>query len=99
MTTSGQVVQPALAGRVAVVTGASSGIGLHVALGLARLGASVALVCRNAERGEQARRLVAAAGPAVPRLLLADFAELDAVREVASALRDAFPAVHILVNN
>ncbi|HEY3505406.1 MAG TPA: SDR family NAD(P)-dependent oxidoreductase [Actinocatenispora sp.] len=45
---------PGQHGRVAVVTGANSGIGLHVATVLARRGAEVVLACRSAERGERA---------------------------------------------
>src|SRR3954468_6437817 len=42
-------------GRVALVTGATAGIGLATAAGLARLGAGVRLLARSAERGERAR--------------------------------------------
>jgi NAD(P)-dependent dehydrogenase (short-subunit alcohol dehydrogenase family) len=45
-----------LRGRVCVVTGASSGIGLETAEQLAAAGGTVVLVCRDAERGEAARR-------------------------------------------
>ena len=41
-------------GKVALVTGATSGIGFHIALGLARLGASVTLGSRSGVRGQQA---------------------------------------------
>ena len=48
-----------LKGRVALVTGANSGIGYCCALALARSGAEVHIVCRNVERAEEARRCIA----------------------------------------
>ena len=50
---------PSPAERVAIVTGASAGIGLHIALGLATRGMQVVLVGRDPGRTERARRLVA----------------------------------------
>ncbi len=89
-----------LAGRHAVVTGATSGIGLHTALGLARLGASVALVARDREKGANtlAAAREASAGGA-PSLFLADLASLAQVRRAAAELAAALPRVDILVNN
>ncbi len=86
--------------KTAVVTGASGGIGLETALGLARLGASVALVARDRARGEAALRAVreASAGGA-PSLFLADLGSLAEVRRVAGALLAALPRVDVLVNN
>ena len=44
----------ALAGKVAIVTGANSGLGKASALALAQMGASVVMLCRNRQRGEAA---------------------------------------------
>jgi NAD(P)-dependent dehydrogenase (short-subunit alcohol dehydrogenase family) len=49
-------------GRVCMVTGANSGIGKETALGLARMGATVVMVCRHRGRGEAARSEIAAWG-------------------------------------
>ena len=49
---------PSLAGRVCLVTGASSGLGLAASAGLARRGASLRLLVRDAGRGEEARRWI-----------------------------------------
>jgi len=89
-----------LDGKVAVVTGATSGIGQETAVGLARHGAFVVLVGRNAARADAAVRDVRerAQTDAVDATL-ADFESLDAVRELAGRLRQSHPAVHILVNN
>ncbi|MBT3070546.1 SDR family oxidoreductase [Rhodomicrobium sp. Az07] len=90
---------PSQAGRTAVITGASSGIGLYTALGLAKAGAKVVLVCRSQERGEDAKRLIARQGGNEPDLVLADFASLKSVRDAANRIANAYKEVHILVNN
>lgn len=89
-----------LGGRVCLVTGANSGIGKAAALGLARLGATVVLACRDAVRGEAARAEIAAAAanPDV-ELMLVDLAAQRHVREFARAFRDRHPHLHVLVNN
>lgn len=92
--------EPDLIGRTCVVTGASGGIGMHVAIGLARMGATVAIVCRNRARGETAVARISAEGRSESvSLFLADFAELGQVRRVAEQLRQRLPAIHVLVNN
>jgi NAD(P)-dependent dehydrogenase (short-subunit alcohol dehydrogenase family) len=64
-------------GRVAVVTGASAGIGLYTALGLARQGMRVVMVGRDPARTDRARRLVAErSGSVAVEIALADFASL-----------------------
>jgi len=89
-----------LEGRVAVVTGATSGIGQETALGLAARGLHVVLVGRDPARAEEALRDVRArSGSEAVEVRLADFASLDAVRGLARELREAFPAIHLLVNN
>ncbi len=85
---------------VAIVTGASSGIGLYTALGLARAGRRVVMVGRNRERTEGAWRFVAErAGVPPPEIALADFASLAAVRGLAETLLSAHQRIDLLVNN
>jgi NAD(P)-dependent dehydrogenase (short-subunit alcohol dehydrogenase family) len=89
-----------LAGRTAVVTGASGGIGLSTAMGLARLGATVALTARDAGRGEAARAAVeAAVGPGRASLFLADLASMTEVRRLAGELAARLPRLDVLVHN
>lgn len=86
---------PDLHGRVAVVTGANSGIGLRVATVLAQHGAEVLLACRSAERGRRA-----AASIPGSRLVLVDLGELDSVRAAAESIRDICgDRLDLLVNN
>jgi NAD(P)-dependent dehydrogenase (short-subunit alcohol dehydrogenase family) len=89
---------------IAVVTGASSGIGLYTALGLVRAGMRVVMVGRDRTHTEAARRLVAArAGFAWPaaalEMALADFAALSEVRRLAADILAAHRRIDVLVNN
>ena len=87
-----------LAGRIALVTGASQGIGRACALELAKAGATVALAARNVEKlGEVAAEIVAAGGTAQAFAL--DVASEESIKECAKAVLAAFGNVHILVNN
>jgi NAD(P)-dependent dehydrogenase (short-subunit alcohol dehydrogenase family) len=89
-----------MAGRVCVVTGASGGIGKAAVAGLARRGATVALVVRSPERGAAARDEIArATGSRDLHLVLADLSRQADVRRAADEVRTKFGAVHVLVNN
>jgi NAD(P)-dependent dehydrogenase (short-subunit alcohol dehydrogenase family) len=87
-------------GRVCAITGASSGLGFETALALARMGATVALLCRSEERGARAReRIAAQTGSTDLHVVHCDHANLDTVRAAADALLERFDALHVLVNN
>jgi len=87
-----------LGGEVHVVTGATAGVGLGIARGLARLGATVIAVGRDPARGARACREIAAAGGRV-ELELADLADPAAVRALAGRVLARHPKVHALVDN
>ncbi len=91
---------PDQTGRVAVVTGANSGLGLVTARELARAGAQVVLACRNLDKGRAALADVerAATGPA-PELEELDLASLDSVRAFAQRFRESHDRLDLLVNN
>ena len=91
---------PSQAGKLALVTGANSGIGYHTALELARKGASVILACRNPKKGEDAlKRLRTAAPGAKAELVSLDLSDLKSVRAFGSAFADRDVALELLVNN
>jgi NAD(P)-dependent dehydrogenase (short-subunit alcohol dehydrogenase family) len=86
--------------RVTIVTGATAGIGLYTALGLARQGMRIVMVGRDPARTERARRLVAErSGADRIETALADFASLAAVRRLAETLLARRQRIDLLVNN
>ncbi|MFF5971379.1 oxidoreductase [Streptomyces sp. NPDC012769] len=91
---------PDLAGRVLVVTGANSGLGLATTRELARRGGHVVLAVRDERRGREAALGIAREVPGarldVRRL---DLADLDSVRDFAGKLRADHERIDVLVNN
>jgi NAD(P)-dependent dehydrogenase (short-subunit alcohol dehydrogenase family) len=91
---------PDQTGRVAVVTGANTGLGLETAKALAARGASVVLAVRDIEKGKQAAATITNANPAadiaVQRL---DLSSLDSVRAAATELRARRDRIDLLINN
>jgi len=87
-------------GRVALVTGASNGIGYATALELARRGAHVIVGARDQARGEAAMARIKAAVPAASlELGLADLGDLEQVEALAVRVRTAHPSLDLLINN
>ena len=87
-------------GRVAVVTGANSGLGLITARELARAGATVVLACRNTEKGAAALGEITGAVPeAQAELVALDLASLDSVRSFAEQFKRSHDGLDLLINN
>jgi NAD(P)-dependent dehydrogenase (short-subunit alcohol dehydrogenase family) len=91
---------PDQTGRVAVITGANTGLGLETARELAIAGATVVLAVRNVDKGTQAAASILADAPAadvtVQRL---DLTSLASVRDAAAELSAAHAGIDLLINN
>src|SRR5215831_12242304 len=89
-----------MTGKTCLVTGANSGIGKETALGLARMGARVVLVCRNQQKGEQALAdIKRQTGSSRLDLLIADMSSFESVRALAAQVRQRYPRLDVLINN
>lgn len=87
-----------LANQVALVTGASSGLGRHFAMTLARAGAKVAIAARRTDRLEElAREIAALDGRALPVPL--DVTDLESVNAAVTATETELGPVTVLINN
>jgi len=91
---------PDQTGRIAVVTGANTGIGYQAAAVLADRGAHVVLAVRNLDKGNDAMgRIRAASRGADVTVQPLDLSSLQSVRAAAGALRSAYPRIDLLINN
>ena len=91
---------PDQSGRVAIVTGANSGLGFDTAAVLAGKGAHVVLAVRNLDKGNQAADRIKTKSPdAVIAVQELDLTSLESVRKAADELRSTHPRIDLLINN
>lgn len=88
-----------LASRVAIVTGASRGIGLEIASVLAVAGAHVAMLARSRDTLEECARRIDSEGPGKAVAIVCDVTDSDQVAGAVRSARDTFGEADILVNN
>ncbi|MFH1566981.1 MAG: SDR family NAD(P)-dependent oxidoreductase [Gemmatimonadota bacterium] len=88
-----------LRGRLAVVTGASSGIGWHTALALARRGCRLAVTARRGHRLAELSRVIEGLGAVPPLAVTCDVTRVEQVEELRRRVEEAMGPVDILVNN
>ncbi len=87
-------------GRVCMITGANSGIGRATATGLAQLGATVVMVCRDPSKGEAAlAEIKARSGNDSVTLMLADLSSQKSIGSLVKELTSIYEHLHVLVNN
>ena len=92
---------PDQSGKIAVITGANSGLGFEASRELARKGATVVMAVRNMEKGARLRSTASRRRSRTPRLELRklDLGSLDSVRAFAAACEGEHDHVDILLNN
>ena len=87
-------------GRVALITGANSGIGFEAARALAQHGAHVVLACRNDEKAAEAQETIDAIAPSgSTEVLIIDMGNLDSISEAAAKFAATHERLDLLVNN
>src|SRR5713226_5456756 len=87
-------------GKTCMVTGANAGIGKATAMGLAKMRATVVMVCRDRTMGEEAQREIKGqSGNQAVELLIADLSSQQAIRQLAQEFQQHHSRLHVLVNN
>jgi len=87
-------------GQVCIVTGANSGIGYHIAKGLAERGATVVMVVRNMDKGETAmEEIKQATGASSVYLMHCDVSDMVSVDRFTKAFKERFMCLNVLINN
>ena len=91
---------PDLTGKVAIVTGANSGIGFETTKGLAAKGAEVVLACRNLEKANLATKEIhSMVRKAKLEIIQLDLADLASVRRFADTFKSKYQSLDLLINN
>lgn len=91
---------PDMTGRVCLITGANSGIGKAATVALARMGATIVMVCRNKEKGEAAQAdIKQKSGSSKVELMLADLSSQAAIRQLARDFKSKYNRLDVLLNN
>jgi NAD(P)-dependent dehydrogenase (short-subunit alcohol dehydrogenase family) len=87
-------------GRMVLITGANSGLGLRSAEALARAGAQVLLACRNPKKAAEAlEAVVARSTTGTPSVIALDLADLSSIEAAAEAVADRVDHIDVLMNN
>ena len=89
-----------MSNNICIITGANSGIGKATALGLAKMGAHIVMVCRSEERGLVAQEdIKTQSGNQSIDLLLADLSSQQEIRDLVTEFKQKYSQLHVLINN
>ena len=95
-----QTLNTSMQGKVCIVTGANSGIGKATSLGLAQMGATVVMVCRDRTKGEEAQNEIKTkSGNNAIDLLLAELSSQDSIRQLVENFQQHYKQLDVLINN
>ncbi|MHA1453298.1 MAG: SDR family oxidoreductase, partial [Promethearchaeota archaeon] len=87
-------------GKTCLITGANTGIGKETAKALAEMNASVIMVCRNKEKGEQTKNeIIKLTNNENVELLICDLSSLQDVKRFSDEFLQKHPELHVLINN
>ena len=88
-----------LSGKVCVVSGSTSGVGLEAVKRLARGNAHIVMVCRNLDKAENIRKEIMTQSQVQVDIVLSDFSDLREVRKAAEILLRDYPRIDVLINS
>ena len=86
-------------GKICVITGATSGVGLEASKRLAKGGAHIVMVCRNMEKAERISSEIKSEWHVPVDIIVADFSRLDEVRHAAALIIERYPKIDVLINS
>jgi retinol dehydrogenase-13 len=88
-----------MAGKLCIVSGSTSGVGLAAVRRLARAGARIVMLCRNPGKAEAVQRELLARTNAPVNIIIADFGDLESVRAAAEVLLRDYRRIDVLINS
>ena len=88
-----------LRNKIAIVTGANSGMGMATVKALSDQGATVIMLCRNEERGRAAVAALTKEKDRKLDLIICDLGDFASIRSFVGSVKEKYPRVDILVNN
>jgi len=87
-------------GKICIITGANSGIGKATTIGLAKMNATVVMLCRNKERGKKAQKeIIQLTGNNNVDLFICDLSSQKEIRNFVSEFKSKYQKLHVLINN